>query len=292
MDIRQIPLDELVLDATLNLRDRLDQETVERYVEVWERMPPVTVYEVDSRWLLADGFHRHAAGVTANKKSIRAEVRVGTFSEALDFVAGANLFHGLPLTRGERRRAVELKLRLHHDRSDRLLSEELSVGRDLIARIRRQLVEAGQIPDGATRLGADGKVYPAGLPRDPNEHVPRGKARSSPDDPRDRGLHESDAAPWDDTVDPLPVQGPTTAVAPWEATADAKAIAKSPPVPVAAPSIEEMLALMTRQIMEVVGWTQAEGFADAYKNASGNARGLFHTAAIKIAARAEQLRKV
>ena len=39
-----------------------------------------------------------------------AEVRDGTFTDALDFVSSVNLFHGLPLTRAERRRAVEVKL--------------------------------------------------------------------------------------------------------------------------------------------------------------------------------------
>src|SRR5262245_46168458 len=98
MDIRDLPLDDLVLDPRLNLRDKLNDETVERYADAWERMPPVTVYEVDGRWLLADGLHRHAAAVTLGRRTIKAEVRVGTFTEALDFVAGANLFHGLPLS--------------------------------------------------------------------------------------------------------------------------------------------------------------------------------------------------
>ena len=49
MEIRDLPLDELVLDPNLNLRDRLDDFTVERYAEAWQRMPPVTVYEVDGR---------------------------------------------------------------------------------------------------------------------------------------------------------------------------------------------------------------------------------------------------
>ena len=48
---------------------------------------------------------------------------------------------------------------------------------------------------------------------------------------------------------------------------------------------------MAKQIMEVITWTQAEGFTEAYRTASGNARGLFQTAVIKLAARADQLRK-
>lgn len=292
MTIREIPLHDLVLDPNLNLRDRLDQETVERYMDAWNRMPPVVVFEVDGRLLLADGFHRHAAAVTLGRRTLPAEVRRGTFLEALDYVAGANLHHGLPLTRTERRRAVEVKLRLHHDRSDRHLAEELMVGRELVAKLRRQLIEAGQIPASDKRIGADGKSYPA-LPKDPNERLPRGRAVQQ-DDPRERGERESD--PWDDTRDPLPPiqEGPPPrgrSTPPWEDAPDARTTALAPPIEPAAPTIDEMLALMTRQVIEVLNWTQAEGFAESYKAAAPNARGLFQTAALKLAARADQLRK-
>jgi hypothetical protein len=304
MEIRELPLHDIILDPNLNLRDRLDQDTVDRYVEAWNRMPPVTIFEVDGNYLLADGFHRHAAAVVLNRRAIPAEVIKGTFEEAMDFVAGANLHHGLPLTRAERRRAIEVKLRLHHERSDRHLAEELSVGRELVAKVRKQLVDSGQIEAGEKRIGADGKSYPAiGLPKDPNERLPRGGPQAS-------GGPLAGCAPWEDANDPLPTLPPAEqgrdqprkpgrgASAPWEDAApsaerpDAKALALAPPIPPSAPTIDEMLALMTRQIIEVVHWTNADGFVEAYRTARANNRGLFQTAAIKLAARADQLRKV
>lgn len=298
MDVRELTMDDLVLDPNLNLRDRLDDETIERYAEGWGRMPPITVFEVEGRWLLADGFHRHAAAVTLGRRSIAAEIRPGTFADALDYASNANLSHGLPLTRSERRRAVEIKLRLHHDWSDRRLAEELGVGRELIAKTRRALVEAAQIPMDSARVGADGKTYTsAGLPRDPNEHLPRGKAIAQQDDPRDRGGRESDAPPWDDATTPLPPligpdsPGPTGGgIPPWQ-DADPKAVALAAPIAVAAPSIDELLALMAKQIMEVITWTQSEGFVEAYRSAGGHAQGHFQSAVIKLAARADQLRE-
>ena len=198
-------LDDLVLDPNLNLRDRLDDFTVERYADAWERMPPITVFEVEGRLLLADGFHRHAAAVMLGRKTIRAEVRVGTFTDALDFVSSVNLFHGLPLTRAERRRAVEIKLRIHHDWSDRRMAEEICVSRELVAKTRRVLIEGGQIPNNPGRVGSDGKTYSsAGLPKDPNERLPKGKPIAQQEDPRDRGGRESDAPPWDDATTPMP----------------------------------------------------------------------------------------
>ena len=50
--------------------------------------------------------------------------------------------------------------------------------------------------------------------------------------------------------------------------------------------------MMTRQVMEVITWSQADGFADAYKSATANSRGLFQTAALKLAGRAGQLRQL
>jgi hypothetical protein len=294
MDIRDVALDELVLDPNLNLRDRLDDFTVERYADSWQRMPPITVFEIDHRFVLADGFHRHAAAVMLGLRKISVEVRQGTFIDALDFVASVNLFHGLPLTRHERRRAVEVKLRIHHDWSDRRLAEELCVSRELVAKTRRHLIEGGQVPNNPGRVGADGKTYSsAGLPKDPNERINRAKAATE----REGGGREREAPPWDDTKHPLPAVAqapePTTkaaATAPWQSL-DAKAMALSTPVHPAAPTIEEMLELMARQLMEVTTWTQADGFVDAYRAASGNARGLFQAAVIKLAARADQLRK-
>src|SRR3954466_14430747 len=87
MDIRDLPLEELVLDPNLNLRDRLDEFTVERYADSWERLPPITVYEIRGRFLVADGFHRHAAAVLLGLETIQAEVRKGTMTDALDFVS-------------------------------------------------------------------------------------------------------------------------------------------------------------------------------------------------------------
>lgn len=294
MEIREIPLDDLVLDPNLYLRDRLDDFTVERYADSWQRLPPVTVYEVEGKLLLADGFHRHAAAVMLGRKSIKAEVLHGAFSDALDFVSSVNLFHGLPLTRAERRRAVEVKMKLHHDWSDRRMAEELGVSRELVAKTRKMLIEGRQIPNNPGRVGADGKMYTsAGLPKEPqHERLPRGKAiAQEPEHPRDKGGREADAPPWDEAPAGKPVGGKVGSAvsAPWE-TPDKK-LALSEPVTPVAPTVDEMLALMARQIMEVITWTQAEGFTDAYRNASGNARGLFQTAVFKLAARADQLRK-
>jgi hypothetical protein len=298
MKIREIPLDDLILDQNLNLRDRLDDFTVERYADSWERLPPITVYNIDERLLIADGFHRHAAAVMLGKRTIRAEIIDGTFTDALDFVSSVNLFHGLPLTRSERRRAVEVKLKLHHDWSDRRMAEELAVSRELVAKIRRQLIEANKIPNLPGRVGADGKLYTsAGLPKDPGERLP--KEPQAPDDESTergkRGMGTA-AAPRVEPKGEAPSIGKPTRTADQGGPAhidpdDPRYIGAELSAEVGAATIDEMLDFMAKQIMQLIAWTNADGFLDAYKSARPNARGLFHTAAIKLAARADQLRR-
>lgn len=297
MDIRHVPLNDLVLDPNLNLRDRLDDFTVERYADSWERLPPIVVFDVDGKWLVADGFHRHAAAVMLGKRTIPAEIRVGTFTEALDFVSTVNLFHGLPLTRAERRRAVEIKLKLHHDWSDRRTAEELAVSRELVAKIRRQLIEGNQIPNNPGRVGSDGKFYTsAGLPKDPNERLPKGKPVEADDEDEKtergrRGMSATAAPPWEGEAAPkAKARGGLHGEA-WEPASSGHPTREVGPIDVSSPTIDELLELMSRQIMQVVTWTQAEGFLDSYRSAAPNARGLFHAAVIKLAARADQLRR-
>jgi hypothetical protein len=299
MERHDVALDDLVLDPNLNLRDRLDDFTVECYAETCDRLPPIVVFEVDGQLLIADGFHRHAAAVMVGKRTLPAEVRTGTMADALDFVSGVNLLHGLPLNRAERRRAVELKLKLHPDWSDRKMADELGVGRELVAKVRRQLVEGGQIPSSSERLGSDGKVYSMGLPRDPNERLPQGPSIAQQDEPQERDRRGMGASvpPWENANHSPSKEGlrapiappPGSMIPPWESFGDAKAVALASPPNVSTPSIDEMLDVMSRQVLEVVEWTRAEGFEEAFHAASSEARRGFHAAVSTLAARSEEL---
>ena len=287
MDVRELPVDEIVLDPGLNLRDRLDPEAIERYAESCEDLPPVTVFDVDGQWLLADGFHRHAAFIARNRPKIPSKVVEGSYAEALQFAAGANLTHGLPLRRQERRRAVEVRLRVDPDRSDRQLARELGVSRDLVARVRHDLVGAGQIHTGEGRKGADGKFYPVpGLGKDPNEVLP-GRA-DMPPEPRERRPSDEDGDD-DGRGRPRNARGdhepgasggpaPSDGFPPGFPGAELRDLARSGPVPVATPTIDEMLELMARQVMELVCWIEGDDFSPAYAVAGDQARQRFRVA--------------
>ncbi|RUL88576.1 ParB/RepB/Spo0J family partition protein [Tautonia sociabilis] len=297
MDVRELPVDEIVLDPNLNLRDRLDPEAVERYAESVEDLPPVTVFDVDGQWLLADGFHRHAAFVSRNKPRIPSRVVGGTYQEALQHAALANLTHGLPLRRQERRRAVEIRLRLDPERSDRQLSRELGVSRDLVAKVRHDLVGAGQIGPGEGRLGADGKFYPhPGLSRDPNELLPG--RDSMPEEPRSRRPsdddEDADRPPRrgrdDPGADPASAP-PDDGFPPGFPGAELRDLARSGPVSVSTPTIDEMLELMARQVMELVCWIEGDDFPPAYASAGDQPRQRFQVAVRTLAETADRLER-
>ena len=291
MDLRELPVDEIVLEPDLNLRDRLDPEAIERYADAFEDLPPVTVFEVDEQWLLADGFHRHAAFLARKRPTIPALIRRGSFAEALDYAAGANLAHGLPLRRQERRRALEVRLRLAPERSDRQHARELGVGRELVAKVRNDLVASGQIAALEGRVGADGKVYPAqSLPRDPLEGLPsRGdtppeRAPRDVDDRPDAPYSQGRPANGDRGHDPAP-----GSFEPEINPESGRDLARSGPINVEMPTIDEMLEMMARQVVEVASWVEGDDFDRAYADASPQSKQRFQTAVRMLSTVSERL---
>lgn len=302
MQGRDVFLDEIVIDERLNLRDHLDHEAIERYEEVLHRLPPLTLYQIDDQLTLVDGFHRFTAAMNKGLEKLPAEVHEGTYMEALDFAAGANLWHGVPPTRAERRRMVEIKLRLHHEMSDRALSEQLSVSREFIAKIRKILIEAQEIPSATTRMGADGKLYPVGLAKDErNERTPgvgenAGETVASIDDTGNATGGARKASPWDDANDPMPT-------APEGEFAEARDAALGPSgrapeflreMPTAGADsgrnpVEDTLDAVTRTIEDLMGWITDDDFTNGYKTASKSSKERFQQAALLLAKTAERL---
>jgi hypothetical protein len=106
MTVRVLSLDTLVLDESLQVRQRLDDDTVDRYREVLSELPPVLVYDIDGTLYLTDGFHRVAAYRRDHQTSIPADVRTGTREEAEEAAISENARHGRPLARGDKEIAV------------------------------------------------------------------------------------------------------------------------------------------------------------------------------------------
>lgn len=95
-------LDQIEIDPTIQIRQRLDESAVERYAEAFDELPPPVVYQIDGTYLLADGMHRLAAANRIERKSIEVEIRQGTRADAEEYAITANTKNAVPLTAGER----------------------------------------------------------------------------------------------------------------------------------------------------------------------------------------------
>src|SRR4051794_22022691 len=112
---RALKIEELTMDPSVNPRFKVDEALVEEYAETpAAEFPPVRVYALrDGRLLLSDGFHRVGAARLRGEAEIVADLREGTYEEAIEHAFTANVRHGKQLTREEKTAAV-LRLREMH----------------------------------------------------------------------------------------------------------------------------------------------------------------------------------
>lgn len=176
-------LDQVTIDNTINIRDELDEDTVRRYMEIFDQLPAVTVFRLpDGTCLLAGGFHRAEAARRLGREEIRAEVQEGTRQEAEDFAALDNLTHGKPYSRTERRKMIESWLRRHTDWSNNRIAQALSVSDQTVRVVRDELEATSQIAKLDALVGADGKAHPRKMPERPAESTSQiGKLADAPE---------------------------------------------------------------------------------------------------------------
>ena len=139
----KIKLADLEVDPTVNIRDKLDEETVQWYMEIFDQLPPVTAFRLNGRVLLADGFHRWSAAERLNLKEIEADVRDGTEQEAWEFAVMANWRHGKNLSQYEHDKAIG---RLHMIYgTQKAVADLLSIAESTVRRALKA-IELAKIP--------------------------------------------------------------------------------------------------------------------------------------------------
>ena len=174
---RTIRLDKIRVDSGLQARCQIDEATVEAYAQAvrdQEDLPAVVVYDDGSgEYWLADGFHRDLAFRRVGMETIKAVVTKGSRRDALLFAVGANAQHGLRRTNDDKRKAVTILLNDPEwtKWSNRTIAKKASVAEATVRRIRDELTaKATQVNtsgapkthlEPATRIGGDGKTYPA-----------------------------------------------------------------------------------------------------------------------------------
>ena len=110
MAIESITIDDLERNG-LQTRVALDESTVVEYADAMRgkaHLPPVTAFCDGKKIYLADGFHRVEATMRCGWRKIKADVREGSFADALKHALGANANHGLRRTNADKQRCLQL----------------------------------------------------------------------------------------------------------------------------------------------------------------------------------------
>lgn len=132
-----VRLAEIKMDPAIHIRERLYEDTIQSYMDAFDKLPPIVLFRTKEGLLLADGFHRVAAADRLGIATIDAEIKEGTREEALEYASYANAKHGRPLTTEERRAAIGRLRLLHPDWDYGRVAKLLSCSERLIANTLR-----------------------------------------------------------------------------------------------------------------------------------------------------------
>lgn len=143
--IDRVRLHEIRTDGGTQPRSRLDEETLETYIQNLQagaHFPPVILFYDGEDYWLADGFHRVKAHNQVGRPDIAAEVKAGTRRDAILYSVGANATHGLRRSNADKRRAVETLLSDPDWQkwSDREIAARCNVSHPLVGQIRQRLL--------------------------------------------------------------------------------------------------------------------------------------------------------
>ncbi len=163
-ELQRFGLDQIVRDLALQVRAAgLCDERVADMAEVLReggRLPAVLVFRVtdrENRPYLVGGWHRDAAHDRAGLESIQAEVRTGTYRDALLAAAAENVEHdsaGMHRTRADKRRAVAMMIAADPQCSNASIARAVRVSPTTVETVRATI----QIGESTTRRGRDGRT--------------------------------------------------------------------------------------------------------------------------------------
>ncbi|MFJ5310279.1 ParB/RepB/Spo0J family partition protein [Streptomyces sp. NPDC088350] len=133
-----------------------DPEHVARLAEIDGPLPPILVRRTGMA--VIDGMHRLLAAFARGQETIDVEFFDGSTEDAFLRAVEANVAHGLPLTKADRRAAATRIIVSHPKMSDRAIARASGLGAKAVASIRRRSTDAG--PQLNARIGRDGRVRP------------------------------------------------------------------------------------------------------------------------------------
>ena len=160
-----ISIKDIIREKDFMMRERIDKELIAEYKENFDAIQessPIIVFETAKGFLLVDGFHRLKAAEQLNLDRIKAEIKQGSVQEAYAYACLANLKHGKPLTKDERKKAICEYIKLNVQLSNVKISLDAGTSDDTIRLYRQELESKGEIEPQGKRVGINGVTQSVG----------------------------------------------------------------------------------------------------------------------------------
>jgi hypothetical protein len=154
-----LAIDKIRIDGDTQPRCAIDHDAVDDYAKALaasEDVPPVEVTFDGKDYWLWDGFHRYHGCRKAGITLIDAIVHLGTLEDARWWAVSANQKHGLRRTNADKRRAVEMAIKLRPTASNNAIADHAGVSSPFVGEVRRSLETVSS--QSAERTGRDGRT--------------------------------------------------------------------------------------------------------------------------------------
>jgi uncharacterized ParB-like nuclease family protein len=161
IETKPINISDIVAEVDIQSRTALNSRLVDEYTDdlgLGALFPPVDVFYDGTYYFLTDGFHRFNAHKQSGKKTIEANIHLGSRRDAILFSVGVNATHGLRRSNDDKRKAV---FKLLNDEewvkmSDGEIAKHCSVSQPFVSGLRKELIQNG-FESHPVRKGADGR---------------------------------------------------------------------------------------------------------------------------------------
>ncbi|MGR3278320.1 ParB N-terminal domain-containing protein [Acaryochloris marina NIES-2412] len=137
-------LSQIELDSDIQPRQQLNQEVITEYADAMKQgatFPPVIVFYDNSKYWLADGFHRVNAKKSIGEHKIFAEIQYGSYRDAVLYAVGVNATYGLQRNNADKRKVIKKLLCDHQwcQWSNREIARRCKVSYEMVRIIRCEL---------------------------------------------------------------------------------------------------------------------------------------------------------
>ena len=177
-------------------RVELDKETMESYAERMQegaKFPPLKVFKIGERFVLAGGFHRYNAALQIEEYEFECEVQEGTEDDLKLWRWADNKTHGKPRTIADKQKCVTEMLTdsLTKGWSDRKIAKHADVSHTMVAMARRQLANPEAPKAGKTQVDAGKTQAKAGKTQAPAQPEGNQDATESQADEENKAMIEA-----------------------------------------------------------------------------------------------------